>query len=178
MEKPQIGPAFRRPLGIDRPTSRPRRRAPPRLRARRHPPDDCARASRSRCAARSSAPSSWHHRRDSCEIAKHPQKRFLHAIGGVGIVARQPSRERIGRIEMGQRYRLELSLTMPIGVRDTCRCAAIRRFPDKVDRGHSHVETTAPKKPLNRSFGPPRPSAPRAFFNIEIPIAFQVGAVK
>ena len=41
------------------------------------------------------------------EIAKRPQASLLHDIGGIGIVARQPSRERVGGVEMGQRYRLK-----------------------------------------------------------------------
>jgi hypothetical protein len=35
------------------------------------------------------------------EIPKRPQKRFLHDIGGIGFVARHPSRKRVSGIEMG-----------------------------------------------------------------------------
>src|SRR6516225_11445747 len=41
------------------------------------------------------------------EIPKRPETSLLHDIGGIGIVARQPSRERVGGIEMGQHERLE-----------------------------------------------------------------------
>jgi len=80
------------------------------------------------------------------EIAKRPQTSLLHNIGGIGIVARQPSRERVGGIEMGQRYRLEPRLTTPIGVPRHLPLRNLPRFLDTVDLGRGHVETTGTPK--------------------------------
>ncbi len=46
------------------------------------------------------------------EIKKRPQRCFLHDIACIGIVARQPSRKRIGGIEMRQYYFFK-PVTMP-----------------------------------------------------------------
>src|SRR5262249_30791585 len=47
------------------------------------------------------------------EIAKRPQARLLHDIGGIGLVSRQPPRERIAGVEMGQHHRLEPAASTP-----------------------------------------------------------------
>ena len=86
------------------------------------------------------------------EIAKCPQKRFLHDIGGIGIVARQPSRQRVGGIEMGQRYRLEPRLATPTGVPRHLTLCDLLRLLDTVDRGRSHMETTGTPKATEPSF--------------------------
>src|SRR5438128_2639545 len=49
------------------------------------------------------------------EIAKRPEHRFLHDIGGIGIVARQPACQRIGGVEMRQHHALEPAATPALG---------------------------------------------------------------
>ena len=150
VETPQVGPAFQQRLGIDRGVAT----APPNsssASARRHPPGDCPRASCSTYAARSKQPALGIVSAIAVEIAKCPQKRLLHHIGGVGIIARHPSRERVSGIEMGQRYRFEPRPTRPIRVPDICLGKSGRVF-DMVDRGRSHVETTGTPKATGPSF--------------------------
>jgi len=48
------------------------------------------------------------------EIAECPQKGLLHHIGSIGVVARQPARERIGGVEMRQRHPLEPAALPPL----------------------------------------------------------------
>jgi hypothetical protein len=86
------------------------------------------------------------------EIAKRPEKRLLHDIGGIGIVARHPSRERVGGVEMGQRYRLEPRLAAPISIPRDLPLRNLPRFQDTVDRGRSRVETTGTPKAAEPSF--------------------------
>ena len=96
VQTPQIGPAFQQPLGIAR--SRRDDVAELRLGFER---DDIRRT----VALEPSIAGAPHDLEQPApriavairvEIAKRPQKRFLHDICGVGIVARQASRERVG----------------------------------------------------------------------------------
>ena len=101
VEMPQIGPAFQQRLGIGR---RHRDRVAEFL--LRFERDDIRRPI-AREPAVAGAPYDLKHpafgivAAIAVKIAKRPQKRFLRDIGGIGIAARQPSRERVGGIEMG-----------------------------------------------------------------------------
>src|ERR1700738_3884586 len=48
------------------------------------------------------------------EIAKRPQTSLLCNIGSIGVVPRQPPRERIARVEMGQNHRLDPGPPTPL----------------------------------------------------------------
>jgi hypothetical protein len=152
VEKPQIGPAFQQRLGIDRGGRD--RVAEFLLRFER---DDIRRAIASEPAV-ARAPDDLQYpalgvvAAIAVEIAKRPQKRFLHDIGGIGIVARHPSRERVGGVEMGQRYCLEPGLTTPIGVPRHLPVPNLPRFRDTVDCGLGHVGTTVTPKAAERTF--------------------------
>jgi hypothetical protein len=153
VEKPQIGAAFQQGLGID-----PGRRDTVAEFLLRFERDDIRRAIVLEPAV-AGAPHDLEYpalgivAAIAVEIAKCPQKRFLHDIGGIGIVARQPSGERVGGIEMGQRYRLEPRLVTPIGVPRHLPLPDIPRFLDTIGRGRSHVETMGNPKATERSFG-------------------------
>ena len=126
--------------------SRQCRRTPPRFRERRRPPAGCAQASYAGAPHDLEQPALGVAVAIAVEIAKCSQTSLLHDIGGIGIVARQPSRERVGGIEMGQRYRLEPRLTTPIGVPRHLPLRNLPRFLDTVDLGRGHVETTGTPK--------------------------------
>jgi hypothetical protein len=140
VEKPQIGPAFQQRLGIDR--GRRDRAAQFLLRFER---DDICRSIAIEPAV-AGAPHDLQHpalgivAAIAVEIPKRPQKRFLDGIGSIGIVARHPSRERVGGIEMGQRCRLEA--TTPIGIPRLLPLRDLPRFPDTIDRERRRVKTT------------------------------------
>lgn len=150
VEKPQIGPAFQQRLGIDR-----GRRDRVTAFLRGFEIDNICRSIALEPAV-AGAPHDLQHpalgiiAAIAVEIAKHPQKRFLDGIGSIGIVARQPSRERVCRIEMGQRYRLET--TAPIGIPRFLPLRDLPRFPDTIDRECRRVETTGIQKATDPPF--------------------------
>ena len=86
------------------------------------------------------------------EIAKRPEHRLLHDIGGIGIVAREPSRERVGGIEMGQRYRLKPVAMRSIRVPRLVPSRDFLRFGDIVGPGRGPVETKGTPKAAEPSF--------------------------
>ena len=140
IEKPQIGSAFQQRLGIDR--GRRDRAAAFLLGFERN---DVWRSIALEPAV-AGAPHDLQHpalgivAAIAVEIAKRPQKRFLDGIGSIGIVACQPSREHVGGIEMGQRYRLEA--TPPIGIPRLLPLRDLQRFLDTIVRERRRVETT------------------------------------
>jgi hypothetical protein len=67
------------------------------------------------------------------EITKRSQKRFLHDIARIGIVARQPSRQGVSGVEMRQCYPLKPLTTTPIHIPRqvpglAARCEIVRQW--------------------------------------------------